>query len=269
MIPDVLVLTGYGINCEEETRYAFEYAGAHARVVHVNDLIENPSLLETAHILAFPGGFSYGDNLGSGNAFANKVRAKLWEPLERFVQEDEKLVIGICNGFQILANLGLVPAQGKKYGERQIGLMHNDNHRYTCRWVDVRACNDSPWLKNIKTLKVPVAHGEGKTFASKEVLEKLKQAGQVALKYFDGPISKSQGLPYNPNGALEDIAGITNETGRVLGLMPHPERALFFTQYPDWTLEKEYVIRAGKPLPVEGNGVQVFRNAVEFVQENV
>ena len=261
-----MVLTGYGINCDEETRFAFECAGAQSQIVHVNDAIANPALLESAQILAFPGGFSYGDNLGSGNAFANKVRNKLWDSLLRFVEE-EKLVIGICNGFQIIANLGLVPAQGKQYGEKQIGLMHNDNHLYTCRWVDVKACNDSPWLKGIETLMLPIAHGEGKVFAGAHVMKGLNEKNQVALKYFKGPVCTAQNLPFNPNGALEDIAGITDESGRVLGLMPHPERAVFFSQYPDWTLQKERLIRAGKPVPTEGNGLQVFRNAVRYVQE--
>jgi phosphoribosylformylglycinamidine synthase len=267
MNPRVLVITGYGINCDEETRFAFEKAGAKAEIVHINDIISKKKKVDDYHILAFPGGFSYGDNLGSGNAFANKVKNNLWNEISKFVG-DKKLIIGICNGFQIITNLGLVPAQNKKYGEKQAALMHNDNNRYTCRWVDLKVANDSPWLKGMDTLSMPIAHGEGKFYAPENVLKKLNEKKQVALKYVQGTVSQSQGLPYNPNGALQDIAGITDETGLILGLMPHPERALFFTQLPDWTLQKEQLLREGKSIPSEGPGFKVFQNAVEYVRSH-
>lgn len=266
MQPRAMILTGYGINCDEETRYAFEWAGAQAEIVHLNDLIQGKKKLEDYHILAFPGGFSYGDHLGSGNAFANKMKNKMWDSLQQFVK-DEKLIIGICNGFQIMANLGLVPAQQNKYGEKQVALMHNDNHRYTCRWVDIQAKNDSVWLKGMDKMSIPIAHGEGKLIASDEVMQRLQSHNQIAFQYIPGKISSEQNLPYNPNGSTNDIAGITDESGRILGLMPHPERAMFFTQLPYWTEEKERLLREGKPIPKEGTGLLLFRNAVNYVNE--
>ncbi len=266
MEPRVLILTGYGINCDEETAFAFRSAGFGADIVHVNDLIAGKKLLENYHVLAFPGGFSYGDNLGSGNAFAQKVKSRLWEPVNRFVM-DKKLIIGICNGFQIIANLGLVPALDKKYGERHVGLMRNDNDRYTCRWVDLKAQSDSVWLRNMDSFSVPIAHGEGKVVADAKTFERLKQNKQIALTYYQGSISTEQDLPYNPNGSTLDIAGLTDESGRVLGLMPHPERAMFFMQLPNWTRLKLEYKNQGKPIPNEGPGIHLFQNAYSYVKE--
>jgi phosphoribosylformylglycinamidine synthase subunit PurQ / glutaminase len=258
-----LVVAGYGLNCEEDTKYAFDIAGGESDIVHVNDLIENPNRLNEYSILAFPGGFSYGDDTGSGNAFAYKVKNHLWEDVEKFVTAD-KLVIGICNGFQILANLGLVPALNKKYGDRQIALLHNDSARYTDRWVDLKITSSSPWFKDIKALMVPIAHGEGKFFADEKTLSEIKKKKLIAARYIKGEICSYQNLPSNPNGSLDDIAAITDETGRVLGLMPHPERAVAFTHLPHWQLIKEQCLRENKPLPTEGPGLQVFKNAVSY-----
>ena len=143
--PRVLVLAGYGINCEEETRFSFQLAGARAEIVHINDLIEGRQDLLNYQILAFPGGFSYGDDTGSGNAFAHRVKNHLWDQVLSFVQED-RLVLGICNGFQILVNLGLLPATGGNYGRRQVALTHNRSARYLVRWVDLEISGKSPWL---------------------------------------------------------------------------------------------------------------------------
>lgn len=262
-LPKILIFSGYGLNCEEETKYAFEVAGAAADIVHINDLIESPKKLGDYQILAFPGGFSYGDDTGSGNAYAQKLRNHLWPQIESFVNQD-KLVIGICNGFQILVNLGLLPALNKKYGLREVALTHNDNARYTVRWVDLRIENQTPWFANIKKISLPIAHGEGKFYAPKKILNQMLKKNLVALKYIKGEICEFQNLPKNPNGALKDIAGITDETGRILGLMPHPERAISFTQLPHWTFLKEQYLRTGKPLPTEGPGLKIFQNAVSY-----
>jgi len=230
---------------------AFELAGAKADIVHINDLVAGIKKLSSYQILAVPGGFSYGDDTGSGRAYANKLHNHLREDLEQFIKKD-KLVIGICNGFQILTNLGLLPG----------ALTFNDNARYTDRWVDLKITSTSPWLKGIKTLSVPIAHGEGKFVAEDETLSALKKNNQIAATYTKDQACGYQNLPANPNGALLDIAAITSLNGKVLGLMPHPERAMFFTQSPMWPVEKEKLIRAGKKLPTYGPGLQIFKNAV-------
>lgn len=265
MKPNVLVFSGYGLNCEEETKFAFEKSGAKAEIVHINDLIDGFKNLKNYEILAFPGGFSYGDDTGSGNAFANKVRNYLWEKIEKFVAKD-KLVIGICNGFQILVNLGLLPAFDKKYGKREVALLHNNSARYTVRWIDLEIKNDSPWFLGIDNISLPIAHGEGKFFAEEKILEKLKEKNLVAAKYVKGEICDYQSLEPNPNGSLENIAAITDETKKILGMMPHPERAIFFTQLPNWPYLREKYTRENKEIPTIGPGLKIFQNAVNYFE---
>lgn len=243
--PKVLIFSGYGLNCEEETKQAFMLSGGkQVDIVHINDLISGGVKLNNYQILAFPGGFSYGDDTGSGKAFANKIKNHLLEKIDKFISKDN-LVIGICNGFQILVNLGI-------FGE--VALLHNDNGRYTVRWVDLEVDSDTPWLKGIKTLSLPIAHGEGKFFASEKVLLKLKKLDQVALKY----------VTENPNGSLENIAAITDYSKRVLGMMPHPERGMFFTQLPDWPLLKEQLKRKKEKIPTFALGIKLFENAIDY-----
>jgi len=261
--PKIIVLSGYGLNCEEETEYAFELAGGIAEIVHVNDLISQKDKFSSYQIMAIPGGFSYGDDTGSGNAFANRLRNHLWESIIKFIEKD-KLVVGICNGFQILVNLGLLPAVDGQYGKREVALVNNDSARYIVRWVDVKVENNSPWLKNIKNLSLPIAHGEGKFFATDKILEQLNAKKQIALRYIKGEICQFQNLPANPNGSLDNIAGITDESGRIFGLMTHPERAVSFTQLPHWTFLKEKYLRVKQPIPQTGPGLQIFQNAVNY-----
>jgi len=249
-----LVLSGYGLNCEEETAYAFELAGAQSDIVHINDIIDGCKSLEKYHILVFPGGFSYGDDTGAGNAFANRIKNNLWQEIKSFIKKD-RLVIGICNGFQIMANLGIW---------KKIALTHNNSARYVDRWVDLEVKNKSPWLKEIKTISLPIAHGEGKFFASSKVLKELNKKNLIALKYVKGEICEYQNLKPNPNGSLKNIAGITDESGRLLGLIPHPERAIFFTHLPNWPYLKEKYKRNGKKIPKYGPGLQIFKNGVKY-----
>ncbi len=251
--PRAIIFSGYGLNCEEETKFAFELAGARADIVHINDLVAKPRLLAQYQILAVPGGFSYGDDTGSGKAYANKLKNHLSAELAKFAEAD-KLGIGICNGFQVLTQAGLLPG----------ALAVNDNTRYTVRWVDLKISSQSPWLKGLKTLSLPIAHGEGKFYADKRTLASLKKRGQIGLTYSSGEICAYQNLPANPNGSLLNIAGITSRNGRILGLMPHPERAMFFTQLPNWPYLKEKLRRAGQALPVDGPGIRIFKNAVEY-----
>ncbi len=251
--PSVIILSGYGLNTEEETKTAFELAGARARIVHINDLIARPSLLDATQIAVVPGGFSYGDDTGSGNAYGNRLKQHLGRTLERFLARDT-LMLGICNGFQILTKAGILPG----------ALIANNNARYTCRWADVEVAGESPWLGGITRMSVPIAHGEGKYYAPPAMLAELKKNNAIALAYAEGETARHFGLPFNPNGSLENIAGVTAYDGRVLGLMPHPERAVRFTQLPHWTLVREDYARAGKKLPTKGPGLQLFRNAVKY-----
>jgi phosphoribosylformylglycinamidine synthase len=255
MKPKALIMSGYGLNCEEETKYAFETAGGEADILHINDLLESAKKLKDYQIVAFPGGFSFGDDTGSGNAFANKVKSNLSEKIKSFIKEDH-LIIGICNGFQILARLGLFPVE--------FSLVHNDSARYTVRWVDMKVENNSPWLTDINTISLPIAHGEGKLFTKQETLLSMQKKKMIALRYIEGEICHYQNLPSNPNGSIDDIAGITNEDGRMLGLMPHPERAIFFTHLPQWPYLKEKLLREGKRIPESGPGLQIFKNAINY-----
>lgn len=255
--PKALIFSGYGLNCEEETKFAFELAGASVDIVHINDLIDGVKKIKNYDILAFPGGFSYGDDTGSGKAYANRVKNHLMQDLEAFVAKD-KLVIGICNGFQILTNLGLLPG----------ALTFNDGARYIDRWVDLKIENNqSPWLKGINKISLPVAHGEGKFYAEDRILKELSNSDKIAVRYIKGEVCKYQDLPASPNGALENIAGVFSYNGRVFGMMPHPERALFMTQLPQFQYLKEKSIRDGSKLPQYGAGLQIFKNAVRYFVE--
>ncbi|QQG38377.1 MAG: phosphoribosylformylglycinamidine synthase I [Candidatus Kaiserbacteria bacterium] len=251
--PHVILFSGYGLNTEDETKCAFELVGATADIVHINDLIADPKLLGKAQVLVMPGGFSYGDDTGAGKAYGNRVKQHLSGAIEQFLARDT-LMIGICNGFQIITNAGFVPG----------ALLQNDSGRYSCRWVDLEVTGESPWLTGIKSLSVPIAHGEGKYFAPPETLAQLKKEGAIALRYVRGETANYFDMPENPNGSLENIAGVTSHGGRVLGLMPHPERAVRFTQLPHWTYLREGYVRDGKELPAEGPGLQLFRNAVHY-----
>lgn len=249
----VIVFSGHGLNCEEEVAYGFTLAGANADIVHLNDVIDGRVKLRSYDIIAFPGGFSYGDDTGSGKAYANRVRDHLAGELDTFLGEG-KLMIGICNGFPILTRIGLLPG----------ALTFNDSNRYTVRWVDLKVEGESPWLSGITTLSAPIAHGEGKFVASAEEPAKLQEKKQIAFRYVRGPMSSYQDLSANPNGSFGNVAGMLSHEGRVLGLMPHPDRALFATQRPDWPLQKEEARRRGADFPEYGAGLQIFRNGVEY-----
>lgn len=265
MKPKSLIITGYGINCEEETAKVFELAGAISEIVHVNDLIDGTKKLDNYQIMVFPGGFSYGDDTGSGNAMANKIKNNFQDKFLDFARQD-KLIAGLCNGFQIIANLGIVPALDNDYGKRSVALMHNTQARYECRWIYLKnASKKCIWTRGIDILHIPVAHGEGNFYTDTETLKQIKKGDQVVWKYVkeDGSPAKQE-FPFNPNGAMEDIAGICDPSGRILGMMPHPERFNCFVNEDGWTMEKEKLIRVGKKLPKEGEGLKLFKNAVEY-----
>ena len=262
MKPRALILSGNGINCEDETKFAFEQVGGKADIIHINDIISRFYHPKNYQIFNIPGGFSYGDDSGAGNALANRIRNHLQQEIMDFV-ESGKLVIGICNGFQVLVNLGLVPAISG-YGNREVALVDNTSARYDDRWVDLQFTQNSPWTRGVNELSIPIAHGEGRFYAEPEILKEIKSKNLVAARYIRGDVCKHLGLEANPNGSLDDIAAITDETGRILGIMPHPERAVHFTQFPYWTFLKEKYKREGKELPEEGAGLQIFRKGVDY-----
>ncbi len=251
--PRILIFSGYGLNCEDEAKIAFEEVGGVADIVHLEDIIAKPSMLKKYQIIVFPGGFSYGDDAGSGKAYGKRVAHHLKKELQEFLSRDT-LMAGICNGFQVITSAGILPG----------ALIANDSAKLICRWVDMEVVGDSPWLTGIKTLSVPIGHGEGKYFDTEKNLDALEKAGRVVLKYSKGKMAKCFSLPGNPNGSLRDIAGITGYEGRVIGLMPHPERGSFFTQQPHWTYLREKYEREGKKLPKYAEGIEVFRNAVNY-----
>lgn len=263
--PNVLVLTGYGINCDNETRYAFESAGAQAERVHVNDLIDGVKNLSDYQILAFPGGFSYGDDIAAGRVMANKFVTNLREDLKDFLAA-EKLVIGICNGFQVIVKLGLISDLDDLPSEQRVTLTYNDSDRYEDRWVHLESATDRcVFTQGIEKMYLPVAHGEGKFFAPDETLDVMEAAGQIVFRYAapDGGPARGK-FPANPNGSPRDIAAVCDRSGRVFGMMPHPERFLSFTNHPQWTAIADRLKREGKEIPTEGDGLRIFANAVKY-----
>ncbi len=268
--PRVCVLRAPGTNCDLETCYAFELAGAQADNMHLFELAKQPERLKEYQILCIPGGFSYGDDIGAGVIFAGQIRRQLDEMLHDFLSRDT-LTLGICNGFQVLIKAGILPGNddsttspdGQK---RQVTLTWNDNGKYTARWVHL-VCDDSRsrFLEGIETIELPIAHAEGKICVSDQSLPaRWASAGQIAMRYCDksGTISDSI-LPesINPNGSIANIAALSDPTGRVLGLMPHPERFIKPTQHPQWT-------RRESPQNAEqnGDGLKLFENAVRYFQ---
>ncbi len=248
--PHILIFSGYGLNTEDETKAVFDRLGATASIVHLNEVIKNPKLLINAEVAVFGGGFAYGDHTGAGRAYANRVRHHLGEALEKFLSRDT-LLLGICNGFQILTGIGVLPG----------ALLPNTTPRYQTRWVDLEVSKEgskSPWLAGITRISVPIAHGEGRYVYDPKV------STTPALSYVRGEICDHFDAPANPNGSEKDTAGVVARDGRILGLMPHPERALRFTELPHWTHVREEYIRNGKPLPVEGPGLALFKNAVQY-----
>lgn len=266
-----LVLTGNGVNCEREMAHACRLAGAQADVVHLAEVFSGRVRLADYHFLNFPGGFSDGDDLGSAKAGAvrlkyGKIRAdggrRFLEDLLRFVT-DGKLVLGVCNGFQLLVKLGLLPGLDGRYAEQTASLAHNDSGRFEDRWVHLAVDPASPcvFTRGLEQLYYPVRHGEGKFVAGDhDVLRRIGAGALVPLRYADPGGQPTQRYPENPNGSVGAIAGLCDPTGRIFGLMPHPEAFLHRTNHPRWTREE---------LPEEGQGLAIFRNAVEFIRKDL
>ncbi len=290
--PRVLVLRAPGTNCDYETEYAFERVGGDAERIHVNRLLENPQLIDAFQILCVPGGFSYGDDIAAGKVLAVQMQTHLSQQLAEF-QAAGKLLLGICNGFQVLLKSGLLFADPS--GPAEATLTWNDNGRYEARWVHLSVESQKCiFLRGIETMYLPVAHAEGKVvFRGAAEFERFGSEDRIALRYTKDPFHvqrctvgspattasarlavgssaaptsiqspspidaelETVPYPFNPNGSESNVAGVCDPTGRVFGLMPHPERFIEPTQHPRWTREG---------LLPEGGGLQIFRNAVEF-----
>ncbi len=262
--PRIIVLRAPGSNCDQEAAFAFETAGGKAEIVHLNRALESPKILASANILCVPGGFSYGDDMSAGRVFGNQIRHHLAGAMQEF-KAAGKLILGICNGFQILIKSGvLLPDRAD---EPIATLTNNDSGKFECRWINLAVEGSKcVFLQGIERLYVPIAHAEGKFVARDEAtLNALEQNGQLCLRYAEEsavgnpkseiPNPKSLlAYPTNPNGAQRNVAGVCDETGRVLGLMPHPERHIDPTQHPRWTREQHE----------RGDGLAVFENAVRY-----
>ena len=269
---NVLVLTGYGLNCDNETAYAFELAGASARRVHINALIAGAVSLSDFQILVFGGGFSWGDDHGAGVIQAVRMKTSIGKDLFDFIEKGN-LIMGICNGFQTLVNLGLLPgfdlsSQRPENAERTVAVTFNDCGNFRDQWVNMRINTRSPcvYTRDLTDLELPIRHGEGKFYTDPETLKRITDNQQVVLQYAlpDGRPA-GQAFPDNPNGSIDDIAGICDPTGRIFGLMPHPEAYNHWTNHPDWPFMKEKLKRRGEPLPTGLTpGLKMLANAVEY-----
>ncbi len=264
-----IILRTAGTNCDKETAFAFEKAGSSVESIHINELIKNKDLLGKFHILAIPGGFTYGDDVASGKILANELKSGLKKQILDFVAAG-KLIIGICNGFQVLVKMGLLPniKKGKDLS-MEATLSLNDNGKFTDRWVhlkkaEVKGKEDlCVWTRGLpEVIYIPIAHAEGKFIPKNDkILKSLQKNGQIVFRYVnkngDSPV-----YPENPNGSIDDIAGICDPTGRVLGLMPHPERHISYLQHPNWRRYPNNLKKMGIGLAIFENGVKFARNGI-------
>ncbi len=257
----VLILTGLGLNCEVETEAAFRMVGASPQRVHLLDVLDSSGpRLSDFQIVAFIGGFAFGDHLGAGFVFANKIRWRLYEQLLEFI-EGGGYSLGICNGFQTMVRLGLLPGLDGDYRTPRATLSPNDQLGYRDAWVTLGFRSDSPcvWTAGIDRMDLPARHGEGKFLAENpELLQRLDTDGQLVARYLDADGSPTEEWPANPNGSLNAVAGICDPSGRLFGLMPHPDAYLYPFHHPRWRAQQDR-----GTLPEEGAGLRLFRNGVD------
>lgn len=258
----VIVLAGLGLNCQVETAEAFRRVGASPERVHLLDLLDGRRRLADYSILAFPGGFAFGDHLGAGFVFANKIRWRLYDELLDFI-DSGGLAIGICNGFQTMVRLGMLPGFDGDYRTPRATIAPNDRLGYWDTWVRLRTDPDSPcvWTRDLDDLEYPSRHGEGRFLAeSPAIVERLEAEGLVPVRYADAGGEPTEEWPANPNGSLGGIAGVCDPSGRLFGLMPHPDAFLYPFQHPQYFRRKA----RGEALPPEGGGLAIFRNGVDM-----
>jgi len=251
---EALIITGYGINAEQELGFAFQRAGATVSFVHVHDLISEPARLDRCSILGFPGGFSFGDHLGSGKVLSHLLKKNLGKQILQFLADESKLALGICNGFQTIAKMGMVPNLSGTL-EPEISLLNNTSGNFIDRWVHLRTNpdNTSPWLKGISGMRVPIRHGEGRMVARDSQVESDMLSAGLAAFYYEGE---------NPNGSWMSIAGISDKTGRALGMMPHPEAFIYTDQSPGFR-------RGYDRDEVTTDGLRLFLNGVSYCQDRL
>ncbi len=267
-----IVLAGNGINCEMEMAHACRLAGSdQVDIIYLYDLLSGKVNLDDYHFLNLPGGFLDGDDLGSAKAMAHRIKhariagsgERLEDVLFRFTGQG-KLILGVCNGFQLMVKAGLLPALDRQYGKQEVTLTFNDSGRFEDRWVHLKVNPESPSIfsKGLQSLYLPIRHGEGKFIPEDGgILDRLSKENLITLQYAepDG-LTPTMEYPLNPNGAISAIAGICDETGRLFGMMPHPEAYLYPVNHPRWTREK---------VPEEGMGLALFRNAVDYIRQNL
>ncbi|KPA18859.1 Phosphoribosylformylglycinamidine synthase I [Candidatus Magnetomorum sp. HK-1] len=261
----VIVLSGYGLNCDHETAYSFECMGAKADKVHINDLSRGNCQLNDYDILVFTGGFSWGDDHGAGVLQALRMRKYLTDDIQRFVDRG-RLIIGICNGFQTLVNLGILPGLSRQW-ERSVALLHNDCGNFRNDWVKLHINKNSPcvFTKDMDYMELPVRHGEGKFFAEQSIVQQLVDSNQIVMQYAsDQKNLANMKFPDNPNGSTLDIAGICDPTGHIFGLMPHPEAFHQLTNHPQWT---RFNKNNSEEIP-EFLGVALFEKAINYIQKS-
>jgi len=267
-----IVITGYGTNCEMEMAHACRLAGSEVvDIVYINELINGERRLDDYHFLNLPGGFLDGDDLGAAKAGANRIQyakvsgdsERLYDQILRFIQEG-KLILGVCNGFQLMVKLGLIPNLEGNHGNQEVTLTFNDSGRFEDRWVYLKINPNSPcvFTKGMRGAYLTVRHGEGKFIPKDEAMQReLKRRELITLQYSNEAYREPvMDYPLNPNGSIDAVAGICDETGRLLGMMPHPEAYLHRTNHPRWTREE---------LPEEGMGVAFFRNAVQYIRNHL
>lgn len=257
LYPRVLILRTAGTNCDYETKYAFEKAGAKVDVVHINLLLSNKAMLKEYQILTLPGGFTYGDDISAGKILANQIKFHLEEEIDTFIQE-KKLILGICNGFQALTKAGLLPSINRY--QQEATLTFNDSNMFEDRWLSLKVCsNKSVFIKkeDIPSMYLPIAHKEGKFITKdKDTLDKIINNQQIVFIYENKNSAQQQ---HTNNSFQNTIAGICDPTGLILGIMPHPERYVEPTQHPHWTRSK---------LKEIGEGFIIFKNAVDYVKSH-
>jgi len=264
---NALVLKGFGLNCDNETVYALELAGARARGVHINDLISGNMSPADFQIMVFIGGFSWGDDHGAGVIQAVRLKNNIGDKILEFIEKGN-LVLGICNGFQTLVNLGLLPGLDNDYQTRSVALTYNDCGNFRDQWVNLSVNKHTPCIftQGLDKLELPVRHGEGKFYSDDTTLNRLQENNQIVLQYTTKDGMPANGsFPGNPNGSIRDIAGICDPTGRIFGLMPHPEAFHHPTSHPDWTRQKEVAKRKSASWSEPSTpGLAFFQNAVNY-----
>ncbi len=264
MKPPVLIITGYGLNCEAESTYAWQLAGADPECVHISDILDRPDRLHQYAAMMFIGGFSFGDHMTSGHVFAHHLRHHLTAELQTFIEEGG-LILGVCNGFQIMTKLGLVPALEKDYFSPEVALRQNNGGAFQNFWIRLRFEPQSPcvFTRGIDFMDLPIRHGEGKIHPRDgRILKTIEEQHAVPCRYTDPATgAPATAFPHNPNGSVNAIAGLCDPTGRVFGLMPHPEAFLFPEQHPQWSFRPR-----GGADPVHGDGLKLFTNAVEYLR---